>query len=242
MRIVKYLIILDFFLMFMGLDILAQDEQHILQGKRVRISAPALYLERVVGTVESIEFRSGNAERLWLKIKGKAEPLSLSFSSIIKLEVSLEKAFEAKKIPVGAGLGFLSVYGPFCAYRLITGSHVDQVGKKIVLLTAGIAAFSGGMYAAGGKSARKWGRYGFLAGAVSGYILGSLLFVDPGENTGFDAGIHTAPVLGIIGLGIGSLIGAHQGEQWQEVPLEKIRVGLNIPRHGGVAFCFSFSF
>jgi len=93
---------------------------------------------------------------------------------------------------------------------------------------------------------------GFLTGALSGAVIGFSLGDDPpflsreGEPFPFSAG-NKAAIGFLLGGGVGAIIGAQigkavHGEQWEEVPLERLRVSLAPQRDGRFALGFSVSF
>ena len=90
---------------------------------------------------------------------------------------------------------------------------------------------------------------GFLTGALSGAVIGFSLGDDPpffGEPFPFSAR-NKAAIGFLLGGGGGAIIGAQigkavHGEQWEEVPLERLRVSLTPLRDGGFALGFSVRF
>ena len=84
---------------------------------------------------------------------------------------------------------------------------------------------------------------GLVVGAVSGAI-GTCLGEEGGD-------VSTAPnncillsvlIGGGLGAGVGAALGAVKVEQWEEVPLERIRVGVSPHGDGGLTFTASFTF
>ena len=90
---------------------------------------------------------------------------------------------------------------------------------------------------------------GFLTGALSGAVIGFSLGDDPplfGEPFPFSAR-NKAAIGFLLGGGGGAIIGALigkavHGEQWEEVPLERLSVSLAPQRDGRVALGFSVRF
>ena len=104
----------------------------------------------------------------------------------------------------------------------------------------------------GQKSHARGAVVGFLTGALAGAVIGFSLGDDPpflsreGEPFPFSAG-NKAAIGFLLGGGVGAIIGAQigkavHGEQWEEIPLERLRVSLTPQLDGGFALGFSVSF
>ena len=91
---------------------------------------------------------------------------------------------------------------------------------------------------------------GFLTGALSGAVIGFSLGDDRplfGEEPFPFSAENKAAIGFLLGGGGGAIIGwqigkAVHGEQWEEVPLERLRVSLAPQRDGGFALGFSVRF
>ena len=79
---------------------------------------------------------------------------------------------------------------------------------------------------------------GFLGGAVVGWFLpsGNL------EEDEYGGGPIGAAILGGAGLVIGAIVGGIGYEQWEEMPLDRIRIGISPQRQGGMMLSTSFRF
>ncbi len=93
-----------------------------------------------------------------------------------------------------------------------------------------------------GRGAARGFLFGGAVGALAGVIIGSSFECGTG-----DCGKEGAIAFGAIGAGTGLLIGALVGaittsDRWQEVPVDRLRVGLIPQRNGRVALLASVSF
>ena len=77
----------------------AQEDTLVASGERVRVTAPGLSSNPIVGTFDQV-----NRDTLLLSIDGRAEPISVPISSVSKLEVS---AGTKSNFAKGLGIGFL---------------------------------------------------------------------------------------------------------------------------------------
>ena len=90
------------------------------------------------------------------------------------------------------------------------------------------------------SNAGKGSVIGLLAGAGIGFAIGSTKgpFGDTGSK---ETGAGLAALFGLGGLMLGGTIGSTiRTEEWEEVPTDRIRLGLLPHRHGGLALSFSF--
>jgi hypothetical protein len=96
---------------------------------------------------------------------------------------------------------------------------------------------------------------GLVAGAIAGVIMGrrpehcggTIMFGDPDPDVRAACQVLLVAGLGVAGLMGGAAIGAMWGagiqtDRWEEVPLDRIRVGVAPQRHGRFAVGFSVSF
>ncbi len=98
------LFILSLLFLLPGNLLAQQDSQQILPGVRVRLWAPELRIQKLVGKIVSVD-----ADTLRLNIMDQTAPLAIPISSVTKFEVSRGKSSGARVLSGvgGAGLGFL---------------------------------------------------------------------------------------------------------------------------------------
>lgn len=81
---------------------IAQQESRLTPGDRVRLTAPALGLERFEGTLAAIE-----ADSRMLEVQAEDTMVTLPIDSLTRLEVSRGKGSRAAGLVAGAALGAL---------------------------------------------------------------------------------------------------------------------------------------
>jgi hypothetical protein len=83
-----------------SVSLFAQEEPPVAPGDRVRVTAPTIEPDRLVGTVMEI-----GADTCVLEVEGRADTLALPLASVTKLEVNWGSESNAAR---GAGLGLLA--------------------------------------------------------------------------------------------------------------------------------------
>ncbi len=102
----------------------AQEQSPVESGARIRVTAPSVFSDRIVGTVVSWE-----SEQLVLDTDSPSRlrgTLTLAIDSIIKLEISRGKK---SKVAVGAGIGLL--FGGISGY--LACGPVVTCDKRVLL-------------------------------------------------------------------------------------------------------------
>ena len=158
-------------------------QEQVTVGALVRITAPSISKDRLVGTVIAT-----TADTFMLRPMRQAEPLAIPLASVTNLEVS-----KGKKRSIGKG-------------ALI----------------------------------------GLLVGASTGAILGAALYedceiCDISVNRS-DWAFFAGGVFGLGGTVVGALRGARRTDQWQEIPLDRIRVSILPQPQGGLMLSASVAF
>ena len=130
----------------------------------------------------------------------------------------------------GAGIGALIGIGGACAGVALM-EDPDQWASSVLepaVLAAGLGGIHGYVVGAGGKPAV----YGLLAGVAVGVPIGASW--REGDMPGWGAALIGAGLFGEIGLVIGTLAGAMApADAWEELPLDRIRVGIRPSYHHG---------
>ena len=101
MRVATFLSILFLLMLAYSLESVAQEPVQIVPGERVRVLAPGISPDRVVGTVVSLD-----ADTLMLKDGGQIAPSKIPLTSVTRLDVSRgHKSGAGKGALIGAIVG-----------------------------------------------------------------------------------------------------------------------------------------
>ncbi len=144
-------------------DLFGQEAPPVAPGDRVRIAAPEIVNDRVVGTVVALK-----PDTLAVNVENRDSPLALPLASLTKLEVSQGQKSRTLK---GAGIGFL-------------------VGGAAGLATAALAcAIAGDCDADDPYTGLVYAVFGVLGagvGTLTGAIIGSTIKVDRWDTVQLD--------------------------------------------------------
>lgn len=208
--------------------LIAQEGPQIVPGTRIRVTAPTVASDRLVGTAMSLD-----VDTLVMKAEDWAAPLTVPIASVTRLDVSRGKVSRGKNALKGAGIGLL--VGGAGGYVVEASVEGDQAIAPIVGAIGG--AVNGSLIGASGKYAT----IGFLSGAVAGTLIGLAM-----DKEGDDTDAQTWALIGAsFGGEIGILLGALAGlssetERWEKVSLDRVRVGIS-PRRDGLAVSASLA-
>ncbi len=216
-------------LLALPMDLIAQETSAVVPGARVRVTAPEAYSSRIIGTVLSI-----NADTLMLSKKELHAPLAISLDSMTRLELSLGRGRSLKKglkvgafsLLAGAGAGYIGALATDDLHPLAYGA-----------IGAGIGGLDGFLIGASGKHAT----YGFLSGAVIGLVIGAA--ARSGDISTGGSALGGAAILGEIGMitgGIARIV--LDADRWEQVPLERVRMGVLPQSEKGIALSASLAF
>ena len=126
--------------------------QSLTPGMRVRILAPGVALNKVIGTVEKV-----SDDAVTLNIPGRSEPVSILREKIARLDVSEGPRSRGVDAAIGAGIG--------AGVGAIVGAVADSNQKKNQVVNISDGAVAGA---------------GALFGALVGAVIGAT--VPPGER------------------------------------------------------------
>lgn len=203
-------------------DLVAQEAPLVSPGARVRVSAPAIAPDWIIGTVVRL-----GADTLVLKDGDQVIPSLIPLSSITSLEMSRGRVSRVKNGLIGSGIGFGSGILSGLIIDRILYSDYDETWRLMVT-GAGVGILNGFIIGATGKYAT----IGYLAGIVIG-VIGH-------ADSDLASAILGVAFSGEIGIIIGGLAGLFKdSERWEDVPLQHIRLGI-LP-HGGHGITFSVS-
>jgi hypothetical protein len=128
---------------------------------------------------------------------------------------------------------------------ILTLRDSSGAAVRVPLASVTMLSVSRGRRSAGAGALRGAG-LGFAGGAVAGIILGYVAGDDPPEDLWFAYSAEDKALIYGVLLGVGSgLVGtvvglASPGEQWESVPLERVRAGM--ASDGGLAVAYSIRF
>jgi hypothetical protein len=146
------LVLLVAFTSAIAADVDTPLQQSLTPGMRVRILAPGVAPNKVIGTVEKV-----SDDAVTLNIPGRSEPVSILREKIARLDVSEGPRSRGVDAAIGAGIG--------AGVGAIVGAVADSNQKKNQVVNISDGAVAGA---------------GALFGALVGAVIGAA--VPPGER------------------------------------------------------------
>lgn len=146
------------------ISLLAQRALPVAPGDRVRVTAPTVAKERLIGTVVKL-----GADTCWLEVEGRASPLTLPLAQVYKLEVSRGRK---SKAGTGSIVGFI---GGAVTGAAIAAASIDEKEESFFSPDYGDLSDELGSIALGAA-------LGGVAGAGVGALIGLTIKVDRWER------------------------------------------------------------
>jgi len=219
-RTVKSLVAVLLLLPFTALS--AQEQLQFEPGTRLRLTAPAVNLQRLVTTVVS-------ADPETLVVLSSDQSLQVPFASITKLEVARQRG-DLDRVGAGGMIGFVAGAGAGVLFV-----HLTELEWYSGVPFALGGALIGTTLGYGGAPAARGMGLCFLIGAGVGAGLGLLVNTDPPEDMpSIQAPAMLAGFGGALGLIVGPVIGIVTSK-WREVSLGRARLTLVPQRVGELA-------
>ncbi len=149
-------------------DLAAQQDTLVVPGARVRVTAPTVAENHLVGTVAAVD-----ADTLVLGVNHGTSSLAIPFASMTSLEVSRGKKSKAGLgAIIGAPIGLVA--GALIGYAASGGGGTFPLGEGLERLEEGGDAMAAGALLGG------------LTGGLIGALIGSSIKVDRWETVPLD--------------------------------------------------------
>ena len=210
-------------------DAIAQEQQPLVPGQRLRITAPGVQPDHTIGTLVTIR-----GDTLVLSCDGSTG--SVVFPSIERLETWRPRP-GGKGALIGAGAGLLG--GAAIGGMIELTVEGDQAIAPVVGAVAGTVM--GALMGAGGRPVIVGGLAGLGLGGLAGAGIGLLADEEGNDLRSEDAAALGAGFFGIIGFFAGTIAG-YITDRWEEVPLDRLRVSVAPRRDGRFGLALSVRF
>lgn len=206
-------------------------QQRVEPGRRVRLTAPTVNLDRFVATVVS-------ADADTLVVLSQDFSHHVPFTSITKLEVAGQRGDASRMLRGGViGLGAGTAAGVISVLLM----QEDEPRWQFAVPYALGGTLIGTSIGYGGNAATRGMGLGFLIGAGAGALVGAVADLEGTDWARRDFVLLTAGFGAALGLVVGPIVGIVTSG-WQEVPLDRARVGFVPQRHGGLGLGVSVEF
>ena len=199
-------------------------EQPLRPGQRVRVTAPVLRMNKIVGSFQ--EFRSDT-----LVLADSV--LICALSDVTRLEVSHGRQAQWLK---GVGIGFVlgavtGVTGGVIYCSVSDECHGDPFSPVAILaIFAGVSGATG-LVVGGTVGGLTPGSP--IKGAAVGGGIGAIMLVTNKLVGSSDVEESFFLLMTGVGVVFGAVVGAMtEGERWEEVPLDRLRVSIAPTRNG----------